>query len=156
MIVYRLSKEKYSGDLSGKGSEITGGRWNAAGIPALYAAQNISLAVLESIVHAGHINNLYNQIIVFLAIDESVHIHDISANDLPPKWNAFPWVKETVNLGTKWLLAKEHPVISLPSAIVPQERIYIINPLHADMAKIRIRHKESFVPDSRLELKKSS
>jgi hypothetical protein len=51
MIVYRLSKEVYANDLSGKGAEIAGGRWNSKGSAALYTAQSIALCVTEIAVH---------------------------------------------------------------------------------------------------------
>lgn len=51
MIVYRLSKEIYANDLSGKGAEIAGGRWNSKGSAALYTAQSIALCVTEIAVH---------------------------------------------------------------------------------------------------------
>lgn len=51
MLLYRVSKERHSSDLSGKGAEAAGGRWNRAGYPAVYLAENISLAILETIVH---------------------------------------------------------------------------------------------------------
>ena len=38
MKLYRLTKAVYSNDLSGKGAEIAGGRWNSKGIALLYTA----------------------------------------------------------------------------------------------------------------------
>lgn len=38
-------------DMSGKGAERTGGRWNRLGTPMLYAASSRALACLESVVH---------------------------------------------------------------------------------------------------------
>jgi RES domain-containing protein len=42
MIVYRLAKAKYSNDLSGKGAEKTGGRWNSKGTALLYTSESQS------------------------------------------------------------------------------------------------------------------
>jgi RES domain-containing protein len=38
-------------DLSGKGAEISGGRWNRKGTAVCYAASSRALACLESVVH---------------------------------------------------------------------------------------------------------
>jgi RES domain-containing protein len=40
-----------SDDLSGKGAEKTGGRWNRRDTPVIYASGSIALAYLETIVH---------------------------------------------------------------------------------------------------------
>src|SRR5713101_8129256 len=40
-------------DLSGKGAEKTGGRWNRKGTAMVYASASRALACLETIVHLG-------------------------------------------------------------------------------------------------------
>lgn len=47
---YRLHSNRYPAN-SGKGAALRGGRWNHAGIEAIYAAQSRSLAALEILVH---------------------------------------------------------------------------------------------------------
>ena len=51
MIVYRLTSGDHINDLSGTGSKLYGGRWNSVGLNATYTTENISLAVLEVLVH---------------------------------------------------------------------------------------------------------
>ena len=51
MIVFRLSKEQFAQDLSGKGAELVGGRWNSRGNAMLYTSQSIALCVTEIAVH---------------------------------------------------------------------------------------------------------
>ncbi len=51
MKLYRLTKAVYSNDLSGKGAEIAGERWNSKGAALLYTAQSIALATTEIAVH---------------------------------------------------------------------------------------------------------
>ncbi|MFT3920211.1 RES family NAD+ phosphorylase [Cloacibacterium sp.] len=51
MIVFRLSKEQFAQDLSGKGAELVGGRWNSRGNAMLYMSQSIALCVTEIAVH---------------------------------------------------------------------------------------------------------
>ncbi len=47
MRVYRLSKLKYSGDLTGRGAEMSGGRWNSKGSPNIYTSDSIALSRAE-------------------------------------------------------------------------------------------------------------
>ena len=51
MIVYRLCKSIYKKDLSGKGAEIAGGRWNSKGYAILYTSESRSLCTAEIAVH---------------------------------------------------------------------------------------------------------
>ena len=51
MIVFRLSKQMYADDLSGKGAEISGGRWNSRSRAMLYTSQSVALCVTEIAVH---------------------------------------------------------------------------------------------------------
>ena len=51
MIVFRLSKAQFANDLSGKGAELVGGRWNSRGNAMLYTSQSIALCVTEIAVH---------------------------------------------------------------------------------------------------------
>ena len=67
--VYRIGTDApdyEADDLSGKGAEITGGRWNEKGMAVVYAADSRSLACLETLVHlaAGVANFLLNFSIV--------------------------------------------------------------------------------------------
>jgi RES domain-containing protein len=45
------TKDHEADDLSGKGAETTGGRWNAVGIPMVYTSLSRALASLETVVH---------------------------------------------------------------------------------------------------------
>ncbi len=54
MIGYRVVRGRYA-DLSGEGARLHGGRFNPAGIPAVYVAQSISLEILEVLVHLDRV-----------------------------------------------------------------------------------------------------
>jgi RES domain-containing protein len=57
MNVFRLAKSPFHLDLSGKGAELFGGRWNSKGIPMLYTGQNRSICHAEALVHLSR--NIY-------------------------------------------------------------------------------------------------
>lgn len=151
MILYRVSKHRHADDLSGKGAELSGGRWNKKGYPALYLAENISLSILETIVHCQCINDLHNRLILSIEVPEtSIDIFDPTL--LPANWNSIPWNDFTIENGTQWLELQATLSLKVPSAIVPKENIYILNPRHSDYRNVRIIGREIFKPDNRLVL----
>jgi RES domain-containing protein len=52
MLVYRLTNSAFKDDTTGAGAYKYGGRWNEVEYHALYAAEHISLALLELLVHS--------------------------------------------------------------------------------------------------------
>ena len=70
--------------------------------------------------------------------------------DLPSGWKNPRPIKFTKDLGTKWARNKSTVILSVPSAVVPRERNFLLNPKHADFSKIRLSSPESFVFDPRL------
>ena len=47
-----MTQRRYAA-LDGEGARLYGGRWSPQGIPIVYAAEHLSLAVLEVLVHAA-------------------------------------------------------------------------------------------------------
>ena len=151
MVLYRVAKRRHADDLSGKGAEESGGRWNKAGFPALYLAENISLAILETIAHCQCINDLHNRLVLSIDVPDT-SIITLDETDFPDNWNSIPWNNYTIENGTRWLSSQESLILKIPSAIVPKENIYIINPRHIDHKNVIIINKEIFKPDNRLVL----
>jgi RES domain-containing protein len=151
MIVYRLSNGTYSNDLSGIGAKLYGGRWNTAGLPALYATEHISLAVLEILVHIKSYRRPQDYYLIALEIPDSAKAVTIDHQKLKKNW------KEDIVyaqfIGDQFLGAKQSLVLKVPSAIVDQENNFMFNPTHPDAGKIKIRSSKLFVFDKRLYLK---
>lgn len=147
MIVYRLSKEIYADDLSGKGAEIGGGRWNSKGNAALYTAQSIALCVAEIAVHIplGILPKDYRLIHI-----EIPDIDFLEPKRLPKDWNSFPHIHDTQKIGDRFLKERKFLILKIPSAAVQGEFNYIINPRHQDFSGIKIKKIEKFTFDDRL------
>lgn len=147
MIVYRLSKEIYADDLSGKGAEIGGGRWNSKGNAALYTAQSIALCVAEIAVHIplGILPKDYRLIHI-----EIPDIDFLEPKRLPKDWNSFPHIHDTQKIGYRFLKERKFLILKIPSAAVQGEFNYIINPRHQDFSGIKIKKIEKFTFDDRL------
>jgi len=151
MTLYRMAKRRHAADLSGKGAELAGGRWNEIGIPALYLAENISLAILETIVHCHTISDLHHRLLLSIEVPEET-IEEIPRDQLPSNWNITPWHNFTINYGSNWLSSNNNSILKIPSAVVPSQSIYLLNPKNRKHNLLKISKEEEFLPDNRLKL----
>lgn len=125
-------------DLSGAGARITGGRWNRPGLSVLYCADTPSLACLETLVHLGAGGLPLNRHLVAIDIPDRAwhHREDQTPDSLPVGWDAFPWGNVSLDFGDEWLKSGRTAVLAVPSAIVSEQSVILINPLHPDAAGI--------------------
>ncbi|HQU57198.1 MAG: RES family NAD+ phosphorylase [Chitinophagaceae bacterium] len=150
MEVYRIAQEKYAEDLSGNGARLYGGRWNSENIFALYVSSSRSLALLETLAHAPAKMLLYkNYQLVSLQIPEE-SIESVNPESLPAQWNQADSRKITRIVGDRFLLGKNNFLLAVPSVIIPEEKNYVINPLHPLSQKIKILHKRKIDFDNRV------
>jgi len=150
MIVYRLCKQIYANDISGRGAELNGGRWNNKGLPALYCACSRALAVLEVAVHVPYGIMPINYFTTLIEVPEDKGITKLNIDDLPGNWKINPVGKATQYLGDDFLKSNINLVLQVPSAIVPGDWNYIINPLHPEFKSVKILKTEAFEFDLRL------
>jgi len=139
-------------DMSGKGAEMTGGRWNIKGAPAVYTASTRALACLETVVHFNAGGLPMNRYLVEITVPDKVWAAALieSASTLPVGWDAEPPGKVSLDHGTNWLKAKSSALMVVPSVIVPEELNVIINPLHPDSAGITASKLRKWLYDPRL------
>jgi RES domain-containing protein len=90
-------------------------------------------------------------IIIAAEIPGSLAIPAYTVVDLPTDWNAPVPSSLTKDLGTTWAKVKTSLAICVPSAVVPDERNYLINPLHPDFVQVRFSAPKPFVFDPRLK-----
>jgi len=149
MIVYRLSRTKYAGDLSGKGAEISGGRWNSKGIAMIYTGQTIALCMAEVAVHIpfGIIPMDYELITLEIPDDE---IFELKKSKLPDDWKALPNAYSTQIIGDEFVKKSKHMILKVPSVVVQGEFNLLINPNHPKIKKVKIKKTQTFSFDQRL------
>lgn len=150
MKVYRLSKSRYAHDLTGKGAELTGGRWNKVGTKILYTSESRALCTAEIAVHTpiGIIPTDYY--LITFEIADTVEISQLDEATLKPDWKSFPHSNTTQEIGEDFISKGEFLVLKVPSAVVQGDFNYLINPLHKDFDKVKIVDKEMFTFDQRL------
>ena len=153
MIVYRLSKGMYRYDLSGKGAELAGGRWNSKGTAILYTSESIALCTVEVAVHMplGIVPKDYH--LVQIEIPDDLPYQQIREADLPKTWKSFPHANVTQEMGDKFVTQGDHLVLKVPSATVQGTYNYLVNPRHPDFPKIRLLATGPFAFDKRLFIK---
>jgi len=89
MIVFRLTKKKFAGSLSGEGAKRVGGRWNSIGTPMLYTSQSRALALLELAVHVPFIIQPEDYRLVSIEIPSFIKVKQLDPSKLPTDWNTF-------------------------------------------------------------------
>lgn len=143
MKVWRIAAEnkKYQAtDLSGLGAKFAPGRWNEQGLPVIYTASTSSLAMLETTAHVDH-NDLPQ-----LKYLISIEIHDadwkqrkrLLSMQLPFGWDSIPHENITVAIGSDWLRSCSSLVLTVPSAITPEETVILINPAHPKATNLKV------------------
>lgn len=141
MNVYRIEREKYlATTLKGIGAALTDGfRWNSLNTQLVYTSESRALATLEVAMHLDFSEDLpTDRFYVEIEIPDEVVISSLSLDDLPEQWDAKPPLLETQFIGDDFVEQCKDAVIRVPSAIVPQEFNYLINPHHPDAKKIRV------------------
>ncbi len=149
MVLYRIVKCSYADDLSGTGARLYGGRWNSEGKPAVYLASSRSLAMLEVLVHLPPLMVPDDYCLAEIEVPDN-SITAIKIEDLPQNWKEISGPVALKIIGDSFLRKKEHLLLKLPSAIVPAEYNYLLNPLHPDMQKVKVLNQHPFDFDERL------
>ena len=136
--------------LDGEGARSAGGRWNSPGVPVVYTSSALSLAVLELLVHTDP--DLVPADLQAFEIDvpESLTPSVLDVTTLPPAWWNIPNHPACRAVGDAWVKQRSHVLLGVPSAIVPEELNYLINPAHPDAAQIRVVRVRAFSFDKRL------
>jgi RES domain-containing protein len=150
MIVFRLSKSKYANDLSGRGAETAGGRWNSKGTAMVYTSETRALCTTEIAVHTPLGNIPLDYVLIAIEIPNTITIKEIKANELPEDWKSLPHSHSTQEVGDAFVTNAEFLALKVPSAVVQGEYNYLINPAHKDFRKIKIKLIEPFDFDERL------
>ncbi len=149
LTAYRIVKKRYIATaFDGEGAKEVGGRWNSPGRPAVYCAGHVSLAILEVVVHADEALAPYYVVIPVTFGEELVET--LSPARLPSNWRKYPAPASVLALGDEWLRDKRSPILRVPSAVVPAEPIYVLNPLHSQFRKIEIGQAATLKVDPRL------
>jgi RES domain-containing protein len=124
------------------------GRWNQAGVPVIYTGASLALSALEILASRSVLADDYVSVRVDIADDVSISV--FSEEDLPPDWWINPHPESSRAFGSNWAKSLASAVMSVPSSLVRSERNYILNPAHADFARIVFAEPVPFGFEERL------
>ncbi len=151
MWVYRIGRTRFAHDLTGEGARLHGGRWNKKLVPCIYTSESRALALLEYTANVS-VDDIPRALSVSIFEIPEDTIFEIPLAKLPGDWSLSPTPASAKAFGSALLMAKEHLVIKIPSAIIPDEFNYLLNPAHPNQNKIEIIEVRDFIYDVRLKM----
>jgi len=146
MLVFRICLEKWSHELRASGHAA---RWNSEGVYLIYTAGSRALACLENLVHRSGEGNHGLFRTLEIVVPASVSCYELPKKSLSAQWH------ETVNyplcrsFGDEWIRSGRSCIMKVPSALIPEEFNYLINPQHKDFKRIKIKNVHTFLFDGR-------
>lgn len=149
MILYRITREKYAQDLSGRGGLLSAARWHDH-VPVIYSSVNSSTAILEVLVHLQP-EEIHNDLMIMsIIVPDETNSEELEISQLPVGWNSYPAPAVLKRIGNAWLASKSALLLYIPSVIDPLAKNVLINPLHPDAASLKIGEVQPFTFDKRL------
>jgi RES domain-containing protein len=150
VVAWRIVQRKFAKlAFTGEGARLFGGRWNSPGQPVVYAAQSLALAALEILVHVDSDKLLQDYVAIPVTVEPQL-ITQVDESTLPNNWRAYPASKATRTIGDAWISEGVLPMLQVPSAVIPREFNFLLNPWHKDFRKLRTGKPHRFQFDRRL------
>ncbi|MFT3820724.1 MAG: RES family NAD+ phosphorylase [Rubrivivax sp.] len=138
-------------DLSGKGAEKSGGRWNRVGTPLVYASTTRALVCLETMVHLAKKPLPLNRYLVRISVPMAAWSAALELDSTAlVGWDAEPAGKASLDWGTDWVGGASTLLARVPSIIVPEEFNVLINPAHPDAGAVKAVKIRKWLYDTRL------
>ncbi len=135
--VWRIVKAEWAESaFDGEGARRFGGRWNAPGTPAVYAASQASLAVLELLAHA-HLDELPPSFRLIPAEVPTARIREVNVAELPAGWDA-RMNPESARAAAQSFFAGDELALRVPSVVLPIETNVVLNPRSRHFGSVRI------------------
>lgn len=147
---WRIFQAKHAGQaLSGQGARQFGGRWNSKGTAVVYASSSLALGLLEIMAGLDDYAALLSGY-QYLELEFPAELVETPpAGNLPEDWPrpGHPGLKA---IGDEWVRQGRSAVLEVPSAVLPPQANYLLNPAHRDFARITAGPALALPVDSRL------
>jgi RES domain-containing protein len=150
-VFWRLDQARFAPAWdSGEGSYLAGGRWNARGTRAVYAALDPATAILEVAVHKTfRALDTVAHVLSSARITDPARVHVVNRADVPnPNWLR-PGVVSAGQQAYGDTLLKAHAFVLIPSVVSTHSWNVIFDPAQA-RGLYDSAHQERFALDPRL------
>lgn len=115
----------------------------------IYTAETQSLAALEMLVHLDAPALLDRYVLIEVKIEEPLILR-LDLKSWPKDWRQSPAPARLREIGDAWIEAGKSVALRVPSALVPDEANFLLNPRHPDFHRLRIGRPLPFHYDPRL------
>jgi RES domain-containing protein len=116
----------------------------------VYTSSTLALAALEMLVHLDPEDASREYVAIPADIPPTVRVGHLAPSDLPRSWRDHPAPSELADIGSRWAERGETAILAVPSAVIPQELNYLLNPRHPAFKRIHVGKPEPFSFDPRL------
>lgn len=131
MKAFRIALRRYGATAKAAFSGLSGfsadGRWHAQGRYLDYAAESLSLAVLERLVHYKRFDALEAHVLFVVEVPDSL----IQTCGVPPRgWDGPELLPAAQAAGNRWCDERRSPALKVPSAVTRGEFNLMLNSKH--------------------------
>ena len=147
--LWRLYRSAHGPGLDGAGGGFADGRWHSRGARVVYFGSSAAISVLERLAHTDPDllpDDLRLAYFEFSRTVAEAKVEDraiLSAN----------WIQHetaTRRLGDQWRAEGSSCLLSVPSAVLPEDFNYVLNPEHDDARLLHLIRERPFRFDPRL------
>jgi RES domain-containing protein len=147
---WRICKPRHAATaFSGDGAKLFGGRFNSKGVAVVYASGSVALAALEMLVHLQAADVLQSYSVRSVQFDGAL-VTNLDLNSLPKDWRDSPTPREVQRIGDEWVARSASVVLRVPSAVIPSEFNFLINPNHRDFRRLALGPEQPHRFDPRM------
>ena len=147
MILWRIGNHV---SLAGDGGLRASGRWHTRGRRIVYCSQSPAAALLEILVHFEiDIRDLPARYrLLKLHAPDDLAVEKVTLQNLSADWVERTDVTRAI--GDRWLEGGRSPLLTVPSAVVPETFNVLLNPSHPDAERVAVVHVSEHPIDPRL------
>ncbi len=147
--LWRLYRAPHGPGLDGIGGTFADGRWHSRGDLVVYFGGSAAITVLERLAHTDP-----DLLPDDLRLAQFEFAGPVSESNID-EFGGLPedWIRDenaTRRIGERWRQGASSCLLAVPSAILPEESNFVINPQHPDSRRLRLIRERRFSFDARL------